>query len=410
MSKKKSKNEEQEILKLFEEAQKRLAEGKGLSGEQGAMRPLLKKLLEAGLNGEMNAHLDQSRPNRRNGSTDKSVKSDYGPINLSTPRDRDGSFEPMLVAKRQRTLGASLDNKLLSLYSLGMSYRDIRNHMDEMYGVDVSPALLTAVTDQIWEEVEQWRNRTLEEVYACVWLDAMFFKVREEGRVVKKAVYMALGRRMDGDKELIGMYIGESESAKFWMQILSDFQQRGVKDILLCCIDNLSGFVDAIQSIFPQTDIQLCIVHQVRNSMKYVTWKESRSVLKDLQAIYRAKDEQEGLRQLEKAATKWEGKYKAMIASWKRNWSELSTLYNYPAAIRRMIYTTNVIEGFHRQIRKVTKTKGAFSSDRALYKLLYLAQQRITKEWNKQQPKEWKEILNTLAINYEERLRKYGYV
>ena len=410
MTHKKNKEERQEILKLFEEAQKRLEDGKELSGEDGVMRPLLKKLLEAGLNGEMDAHLKQSKPNRRNGSGSKKLKTTYGPLDLTTPRDRESSFEPKLVEKRQRTLGASLDNKLLSLYSLGMSYRDIRQHMDELYGVDVSPALLTAVTDQIWDEVEQWRNRMLEDVYACVWLDAMVFKVRQDGQVIKKAVYMALGLRMDGSKELLGMYIGQNESAKFWMQVLSDFQQRGVQDILMCCVDNLSGFVQAIQSIFPQTDIQLCIVHQVRNSLKYVIWKDQREVIKDLKAIYKAKDEPAGLKQLDKAEEKWGAKYKAMIKSWRNNWSEISTLFNYPQAIRRMIYTTNMIEGFHRQVRKVTKTKGAFASDGALYKLLYLAQKRITADWNKRQRKDWKEILNILAITYEDRLRKCGYI
>ena len=409
----KSKNEQidgRELSRLFKEAEDKLRAGHELEGKDGALRPLLKRLLEAGLTGEIDSHVEQSRPNRRNGKTSKKLKTSYGPVQIETPRDREGSFDPILVPKRQRSLGASIDNKVLSLYSLGMSYRDIRSHVEEMYGLDLSPSTLSAITDQIWEEVDQWRNRPLDPLYACVWLDAMFFKVREEGRVITKAVYMVLGRRMDGTKELLGMYLGQSESAKFWMQVLSDLQVRGVHDILICCIDNLKGFVQAIQSLFPTTDVQLCIVHQIRNSLRYIVWTDRKSFMKDLRHVYQANNEAQGKKQLEKMEEKWGAKYGPVFKSWRRYWSELSTLYNYPESIRRMIYTTNVIEGFHRQIRKVTKTKGAFPNDRSLYKLLFLAQQRITKDWHKRSPRDWKKCLGALAIFYEEKLLKHGFL
>lgn len=406
MKKEKNKPNREELTELFAEAQKRLESGASLEGEEGVVRPLLKRLLEASLEGEMDAHLQENRPNRRNGKIPKQVKTEFGTVPIETPRDRDGTYEPLLIPKRQRTLGPSLDNKILGLYALGMSYRDIRNHVAEMYGVELSPATLTAITDQIWDEVEAWRTRPLDEIYACVWLDAMYFKVREDGRVVKKAVYMVIARTLEGHKELLGFYIGQSESAKFWMQVLSDLQQRGVQDILICCIDNLSGFVEAIESIYPLTDVQTCIVHQVRNSLKYVVWSDQKSVAKDLRKIYSALDETTALQQLAAFEEKWNKKYPPIAKSWHRHWSQLSTLFNYPQNLRKMIYTTNTIEGFHRQIRKATKTKGAFTSERALIKLLYLAQARITAKWQRA-PVEWKSILNTLVIYYEERIEKY---
>jgi len=404
--KKKETNNREELAYLFKEAQDRLESGAPLEGEDGALRPLLKKLLEASLNGEMDAHVKGDRNNRRNGKGSKDVKTQFGTVPIRTPRDRAGTFEPMLIPKRQRTLGASLDNKILSLYASGMSYRDIRDHVDEMYGVELSPATLTAITDQIWEEVEAWRSRPLEEIYPCVWLDAMYFKVREDGRVVKKAVYMVLARTLEGQKELLGFYIGQTESAKFWMQVLSDLQQRGVQDILICCVDNLTGFVDAIESIFPLTDVQSCIVHQVRNSIKYVVWSDQKTVAKDLRQVYSAKDEAAALKQLDSFEQKWGHKYPPIVKSWRKHWSQLSTLFNYPQNVRKMIYTTNAIEGFHRQIRKATKTKGAFTSERALIKLLYLVQARITAKWQRA-PIEWKSVLNTLVVYYEDRIENY---
>lgn len=401
--KKLDKSVNDELTALFGDALQKLQAGKELTGKEGAMRPLLKKLLEISLDAELGEHVKSSKPNRRNGRNSKTVKTSQGPVEIETGRDREGSFEPQLIGKRQTTLGPSLDNKILSLYSMGMSYRSIREHIDEMYGMSLSPATLSAITDQIWPEVQQWRERPLDSKYACVWLDAMYYKVREEGVVEKRAVYMALARKLNGHKELLGFYVSKSESAKFWLQVLNDLQHRGVEDILICCIDNLKGFVEAIETVFPMTDVQLCVVHQLRNSMRYVPWSDQREVIRDLKEVYRAANEEKGLDKLAKLEDKWSPKYKPMVDSWKRNWPELATMYKYPAPIRKMIYTTNLIEGFHRQIRKVTKTKGAFTNDRALMKLLYLAQDRISKDW-KRPPRDWKQVLNALAIFYEDRM------
>ena len=384
----KSKKQNDELADLFGEALDKLQQGKELSGKDGALRPLIKRLLEVSLDAELDEHVGKSKTNRRNGRGRKTVKTSQGPVDIDTVRDRDGSFEPQIIGKRQTTLGPSVDNKILSLYAMGMSYRDIREHVDEMYGLSLSPATLTAITDQIWPEVQAWRERPLDRKYACVWLDAMHYKVREEGVVEKRAVYMVLARKLNGHKELLGFYVSKSESAKFWMQVLNDLQQRGVEDILICCIDNLKGFVQAIESVFPKTDVQLCIVHQVRNSMRYVPWSDQREVVRDLKEIYRAANEERGLEKLDKFEEKWSPRYKPMVDSWRRNWAELATMFKYPAPIRKMIYTTNIIEGFHRQIRKVTKTKGAFSNDRALIKLLYLSQDRIAKDWQRA-PRDW---------------------
>jgi transposase-like protein len=403
--KEETSGKQDELANLFGEALEKLQEGKELSGKDGALRPLIKRLLEVSLDAELDQHVSQSKTNRRNGRGRKTVKTSHGTVEIETVRDRDGSFEPQIIGKRQTTLGASVDNKILSLYGMGMSYRDIREHVDEMYGLSLSPATLTAITDQIWPEVQSWRERPLDSKYACVWLDAMHYKVREEGVVEKRAVYMALARKLNGNKELLGFYVSKSESAKFWMQVLNDLQQRGVEDILICCIDNLKGFVEAIESVFPRTDVQLCIVHQVRNSMRYVPWSDQREVVRDLKEVYRSVNEEQGLEKLAKFEDKWSSKYKPMVDSWKRNWPELATMFKYPAAIRKMIYTTNMIEGFHRQIRKVTKTKGAFSNDRALIKLLYLAQDRIAKDWQRA-PRDWKQILNALVIFYEDRIKE----
>lgn len=399
-----STDSKDELADLFGEALDKLQEGKELSGKDGALRPLIKRLLEVSLDAELDAHVGKSNVNRRNGRGRKTVKTSHGPVDIDTGRDRDGSFEPQIIGKRQTTLGASVDNKILSLYAMGMSYRDIREHVDELYGLSLSPATLSAITDQIWPEVQQWRERPLDSKYACVWLDAMYYKVREEGLVEKRAVYMVLARKLNGHKELLGFYVSKSESAKFWLQVLNDLQQRGVEDILICCIDNLKGFVQAIESVFPKTDVQLCVVHQVRNSMRYVPWSDQREVVRDLKEVYRADTEEKGWEKLEAFEQKWAPKYKPMVDSWKRNWPELATMYKYPAAIRKMIYTTNMIEGFHRQIRKATKTKGAFSNEKALIKLLYLAQDRIARGWKKA-PREWKQILNALVIFFEDRIK-----
>jgi putative transposase len=398
----KKENSKEELEKLFEEALESLKKGKKLEGADGAVTPLIKRLIEASLDGEMDAHLQESRPNRRNGHGKKKVKTSFGDVNLETPRDRDSSYTPELIPKRQRSLGPSLENKILSLYSLGMSYRDISGHIMEMYGMELSPAQLTFITDKVWPEIEEWRSRPLDDVYPFIWFDALFYKVKQDGQIKSMAAYLALGMNVEGEKDLLGIYLAETESAKFWLQVLSDLQIRGVKDILIASIDNLTGFEQAIRSIFPQTDVQLCIVHQIRNSIKYVPWKDEREVIRDMKSIYKANNYEEAEKALAKFDSKWSKQYKAMVTSWKRNWEGLTSFYNYPEPVRKIMYTTNSIEGFNRQIRKATKAKGSLPSERALYKLLYLVSINVQKRWSR--PRSWSQVLNILATLYPERL------
>lgn len=395
-------NNEDDISKLFNEALSSLKKTKRLDGKDGALGPLIKRLVEASLEGEMDSHIDESRPNRRNGKGKKKVKTSHGTVEIETPRDREGTYDPVLLPKRVRTLGPSLDNKVLSLYSLGMSYQDISGHIEEMYGMELSKAQLTAITDRIWPEIEEWRSRPLDEVYPFVWLDALFYKVRQDGQIKSMAAYLVLGMNIEGEKDLLGIYLAETESASFWLQVLSDLQDRGVEDILIACIDNLRGFKEAIEAIYPQTDVQLCIVHQIRNSIKYVTWGDQREVIKDMKTIYRAANISAAELSLQEFEAKWKKRYPAMIKSWKRNWDGLISFYNYPDEVRSIMYTTNSIEGFNRQIRKATKSKGALPSERALYKLLYLVSSNVQKRWSR--PKSWNKVIGILAITHPKRL------
>lgn len=387
---------------LFDDALQALRNGKSLEGSDGALTPLIKRLIEASLEGEMDAHLDKSRPNRRNGKGTKKLKTSHGEVEINPPRDRDSSFDPQLIPKREKSLGQSLDNKIISLYSMGMSYKDICSHIEEMYGMSLSKSQLSYITDRVWPEIEEWRNRPLDDVYPFVWMDALFYKVRKDGQIKNLAAYLVLGMNIEGEKDLLGIYISETESASFWLEVLTDIEQRGVKDILIASIDNLKGFKEAIQTIYPATDVQLCIVHQIRNSIKYVTWANQREVIKDMKQIYKANTLDQAEIALEEFEDKWKSKHPAMVKSWKRNWSGLSTFYNYHPDIRSIMYTTNSIEGFNRQIRKATKTKGALPSERALYKLLFLVSQKVTKRWTR--PRSWTKVLAILAITHSERL------
>lgn len=385
----------------------RLLEGdKELTGKDGVLAPLLKDLLDAVLSGELQAHVEESRPNRRNGSKPKHVKTAHGPVEVEMPRDRDGTFEPRLIAKRQTTLGEGLDNRILSLYSKGMSYEDIQQHLEELYGLEMSTGQLSAITDKVLPLVEAWRSRPLEAVYAFVWLDAVHFKVRQDGKVVSKAAYNVLGVDLQGKKELLGIYIGGAESARFWLSVLSDLQNRGVEDLLICSIDNLSGFAEAIEAVFPRTDVQLCLVHQVRNSLRYVASGELRVVAGELKLIYQAPTLELAEQKLAEFAAKWEKKYPLVLESWRRNWLRLTRFFEYPAAIRRVVYTTNTVEGFHRQIRCVTKSKGAFSSETALLKVLYLTTQRIMEKWT-MPLSNWALTIQQLSILFGDRVKPH---
>lgn len=396
------KKEKKNAEELFNEALSALNSGKPLEGKDGALTPLIKRLIEASLEGEMDAHIGGSRPNRRNGKGKKKIKTSHGDVDIQTPRDREGSYTPTLIPKRVRSLGPSLEKKILSLYGLGMSYKDISDHIEEMYGMELSKAQLTAITDKVWPEIEEWRTRPLDDVYAFVWMDALFYKVRQDGQIKSMAAYLVLGMNTTGEKDLLGIYLAETESASFWLQVLSDLEARGVKDILIACIDNLKGFREAITTIYPRTDVQLCIVHQIRNSMKYVPWSDQREVIKDMKLIYKATNLVLAEEQLAGFEEKWIAKYPAMVKSWKRNWDGLATFYNYDQHVRNIMYTTNSIEGFNRQIRKATKTKGALPSERALYKMLYLVSQNVQKRWSK--PRSWSRVLGVLAITHAERL------
>ena len=387
------------------EAISKLRAGKGLSGKDGALAPLLKAFLEEALEGELEGHLaEEEEANRKNGKSKKRVRSSYGDFELDAPRDRASSFEPKILGKRQKNLPGDIERQIFTLYARGSSMGDIRDFIEEMYGVEMSPATISRVTDKVLPQIEEWRSRPLESVYPFVFLDAIHYKVREEGRVVNKAVYCVIGVNQEGYRDLLGLYIGQAESAKFWMQVLTDLQTRGLEDMLIACVDNLSGFVEAIQSIYPRTDVQLCIIHQIRNSKKYLAYKDSREFMNDLKLVYTASSRQKAENQLVKLEQKWGKRYPQVIESWKRNWEQLSLFFQYSPMIRKVIYTTNVIENFHRQLRKVTKTKGSFTSDGALMKLLYLVQKDITAKWQRPMHN-WNRILSQLAILYDDRLQ-----
>ena len=389
-----------------EEAVKQLREGKALEGKDGILAPLIKRLVEASLEGELDAHLDESaEANRRNGKGSKQVKTGFGTVSITTPRDRNGSFEPQTLAKRQTTLGEALDHKVISMYGKGMSYSDICSHLEELYGLLVSPATLSAITDRVLEDVKQWQNRPLESVYPIVWLDAIHFKVKEQGSIETKAVYCVIGLNREGIKDLLGLYIGESEGARFWLQVLSDIQNRGVQDIFISCIDNLKGFAEAIESVFPATEIQLCVIHQLRNTIRYISTKDKKEVLADLREVYQAPALEQAEKGLFELDLKWAKKYPLMIKSWLNNWNRLSGYFKYPKEIRTIIYTTNIIESFHSQLRKVTKTKRVFHSDQSLLKLLYLVFQNNKRGWLAP-VKAWKQLRAQLSIIFEQRINQ----
>ena len=369
---------------------------------------MIKRIVEASLEGELEAHLQEEKlrgkDNRSNGSGKKQLKTEYGTISLQTGRDRSGSFEPELVGKRQTVLGKGLDDKIISMYAKGMSYGDIQDHLEDLYGLELSKGKLTSITDQVLPVMASWRNRSLEPVYPIVWMDCIHYKTREEGKTVSRAIYCILGINCSGEKDLLGLYASENEGAHFWMSVLSDLQHRGVKDVLIACIDNLKGFVQAIQSTFPKTEVQLCIVHQIRNSLKYVASKDQKSFLKDLKKVYQAgtKSSAEGM--LDELEVKWGEKYPIVLLSWRNNWEELSQYFKYPPDIRRIIYTTNTVEGFNRQLRKVTRSKGVFPNEQALLKMIFLAARDIMKKWTSV-ISNWALTAQQLAIYFEDRMK-----
>jgi len=382
MKKKLSEPFDYELAK--QKVKEQLRSGKSLFSKDGAFAPLLQEMLNSILEGEIDGHLDEEEResgNRKNGKNKKFLKTSSGTIEVTTPRDRSGSFEPEMVKKRETIMAESLEDKIIGLYSLGTSLRDISDHIKETYDTDISATTLSAITDKVIPLVKEWQQRPLEKLYCIVWLDAMYYKVKDEGRTQTRCVYNILGINSEGRKDVLGMYISHSEGANFWLGVINDLTQRGVDDILIACIDNLKGFDEAIRTIFPNTEVQTCVVHQIRNSLKYVASKDQKLFMSELKPVYRAGNESQALDELSKLKEKWYKKYPMVIDSWENNWPKLSTYFKYPANIRRLIYTTNTIEGYHRQIRKVTKNKGVFTSDMALLKLIYLATERISMKW-----------------------------
>lgn len=382
-----------------------LKNGQEVFGKTGLFTPLLKRFLEKSLDAEMDHHLkvDQGTNNKRNGSNTKRVRSTSGSFELSTPRDRNSTFTPKAVEKRQVFLGDDIESKVMSLYGKGNSYEQIKALMYDFYGLSISPAQLSEITDKIIPEIEQWQSRPLESVYTFVWLDAIHFKVRHNGIVESRALYNVLALRKDGNRELLGLHITEQESASFWLSILEELQNRGVNDILIACTDNLKGFSEAINAVFPQTIVQSCIVHQIRNSMKYVVNKDRRDFANDLKLIYKANTVEAAEQALTNMEKQWGHKYAPSFKSWRNNWHKLSSYFDFSKDIRRIMYTTNTIEGVHRQMRRVTKTKGAFTSETALRKLIYLCIQDITRKWKAPQPN-WGLVLAQLEIKFGDRI------
>src|SRR6056297_691828 len=396
----------EEQQNLEKKALEQFMSGKSLFGKDGAFAPMLKSFIEKALEAEMDSHLNEeerSGGNKRNGKGKKKIKSGFGSFEIDTPQDRQSSFEPELVKKRQTILADNLSEKIIGLYGLGMSYRDISSHIKEMYDTDISHTVLSQITDRIIPDVKAWQSRPLDPLYCIVWLDAMHYKVKVDGKIEHKALYNILGINKDGYKEVLGMYISESEGANFWLQVLTDLQNRGLEDILIACIDGLRGFPEAIASVYPKAEVQSCIIHQIRNSLKYVASKDQKEFMRDLKRVYKADTKELAHIALDELAGKWEAKYPIVIASWRDNWEKLTTYFQYTAPIRKLIYTTNAVEGYHRQIRKVTKTKGAFPSDMALLKLIYLVTKNIEKKWTSPL-QNWSLTVQQLAIRFGDRL------
>jgi putative transposase len=390
----------------FTSALKAIREGKPLTGESGILTPLIKALTEAALEGELDSHLGREiSANRRNGKSQKTIRSLDGNFELRTPRDRDGTFTPQLVKKHQTSLNDEIERKIIAMYGVGLSYQDIAGHLRDLYGLEVSTGTLSAVTDKIIQTVKEWQARPLASIYPIIWLDAIHYKIRENGKVASKAVHTILGVNLEGRKEVLGLYVSEHEGANFWLQVLTDLANRGVQDILIACVDGLKGFPEAIESLFPNTEVQLCVVHQIRNSLKYVGSKNQKEFMADLKRVYKASSKDLAESELEVLTSKWDGKYPIVIKSWRNNWERLSQYFKYPEDIRRIIYTTNTIEAVHRQFRKLTKTKGAFPNQDSLLKLLYLGIQNASKKWT-MPIQNWSLTLSQLAIFFEGRLDK----
>ena len=383
-----------------------------VAGVQELFREMVSTVLENGLEAELDEELGYSKydyrnkqtNNSRNGHSEKTLKSSYGDMDITVPRDRKGEFDPQIVKKHQTTITGDIEEKIISMYAKGMTTSDIESHIRDIYGLDVSDSTISRVTDKILPVVKEWQSRPLENLYAVVFMDAIHFHVRSEGQIVKKAVYVAIGINMDGIKDVLGMWVGENESAKFWLSIMNGLRNRGVDDILIACVDGLTGFTNAIGAVFPQTEIQQCIIHQIRHTTRFVSYKDIKVLMADLKKVYAAIDEPTASYELDSFDEKWSGKYPKIAVSWRNNWPNLSAYFKYPEEVRKLIYTTNAIEGFNRQLRKVTKSKSVFPTDDSLLKMLYLAMIDITKKWTGRR-QDWGRIHSQLEIYFEDRIQ-----
>jgi putative transposase len=396
------------IDKLLEGYQK----PEDLIGENGLLKQLTKALVERALSAEMTHHLgyEKNDPdgrgsgNSRNGNSHKKLSGDFGQMEIEIPRDREGEFEPKIVGKHQRRFDG-FDDKILSMYARGMSTREIQGHLEEIYKVEISPSLISEVTDAVIEEVQEWQSRPLEALYPIIYLDALYVKMRHEGRVENRAVYVAVGIKLDGLKDVLGLWTGNTEGSKFWLTILSELRNRGMQDVFIACVDGLKGFPEAIETVFPRTLVQLCIVHMVRNSLNYVSWKERKQVSVDLKAIYTSPTVEAAQQELNRFGEKWDKSYGAIRLMWQRHWERIIPFFAFSPEIRKVIYTTNAVESLNMSLRKIIKTRGSFPSEQAALKLLYLALKNVVAKWQRQSVKDWAGALNQFAVLWGDRIR-----
>jgi len=386
---------------------------KSVDDLQSALKDLFAATIQEMLEAEMESSLGYAKhdmknkrtTNSRNGYSKKTVRSEYGVVDIQIPRDREGDFEPTIVKKHQSNV-TGIEDQILALYAKGVSTRDIQDHLHQLYGIEVSPTLISNVTNKVVPLIKEWQNRPLQSVYAVVFLDAIHFKVKQDGAIVNKAAYMVIGIDLDGHKDVLGIWIGENESAKFWLYVLNELKNRGVQDILITSVDNLRGFTEAISACYPETEIQKCVIHQIRNSIKYVSYKDLKRITSELKPIYKAPTEQAAMEELEQFEQTWGSKYPLLVRSWRTNWDEIATFFKYPPEIRKLIYTTNVIESYHRQLRKVTKGKAMFPTDDALLKMLYLVTMNVLRKWTGR-VHNWGQILMQLSVFFEDRVRPH---
>ena len=388
-----------------------LADVNGMEDIRQLFRETIAEFIEDGLDAEMDEHLGYGRydtkeketDDSRNGHSSKTLRTSFGDMPIQVPRDRKGEFDPVILKKNQTSISQDVEEKIISMYAKGMTTTDIGDHIQDIYGIEVSESTVSRITDKVLPAAKEWQQRPLESVYAVMFMDAIHYHVRSEGQIVKKAVYIAIGIDLDGRKDVLGMWVGENESAKYWATVLNSLRNRGVEDVFIACTDNLSGFSNAIEAVFPKADIQNCIIHQLRNSSKYVSYKDLKALMADLKEVYAAVDEPSAEEALERFAEKWDKKYPKISASWRENWANLSTYFKFPEELRRLIYTTNAIEGFNRQLRKVTKAKAVFPTDDSLFKMLYLAMLDITKKWTGRR-QDWSVIHAQLSVYYADRM------